>query len=310
MTCVDIVATLPVAAFSAQWLRWIDGLAGQVIRRAARNAPSSLSQRLEEEWLADMAARRGRISRLRLAVGCCWAAMVIAREHAAAAVMAAGQAGGHKTAATYAPHDASFLSRRRTTALLFIAALHGALIYFLAIGLAQQRPAAAENMRVWFADEFHTQERPPPLPPPAKIAPGRVEVPQPDIRVEASDDANPPPALVDTPPQAVTAQPSSPPLSYRVIGGPGERFPNTAEYYPDASRRLGEKGAATVRVCVDGNGRLTTKPAIAQTSGSTRLDSGALALAAAGSGYYRATTEDGRPVNSCFAFSIRFELRN
>ena len=45
-------------------------------------------------------------------------------------------------------------------------------------------------------------------------------------------------------------------------------------------------------------------------TGSARLDEGALKLARAGSGHYRATTEDGRPVNSCYPFRIRFQIKN
>jgi hypothetical protein len=44
-------------------------------------------------------------------------------------------------------------------------------------------------------------------------------------------------------------------------------------------------------------------------SGSARLDDAALKLARAGSGHYRATTEDGQPVNSCYPFGVRFQLR-
>jgi Gram-negative bacterial TonB protein C-terminal len=65
-----------------------------------------------------------------------------------------------------------------------------------------------------------------------------------------------------------------------------------------------------VRVCVDVEGRLTTRPTIARSSGSVRLDDGALTLAQAGSGRYRPTTEDGRSVNSCYVFRIRFDLRD
>jgi hypothetical protein len=36
----------------------------------------------------------------------------------------------------------------------------------------------------------------------------------------------------------------------------------------------------------------------------------ALKLAKAGSGHYLATTEDGRPVNSCYPFRIRFQIKN
>jgi TonB family protein len=94
----------------------------------------------------------------------------------------------------------------------------------------------------------------------------------------------------------------------RVSGGPGTGFPGTDKYYPEVSRSLGETGAATVQVCVDAGGRLMTDPTIVATSGSARLDSGALALAKAGSGHYRSTTEDGKPVSSCYPFRVRFTL--
>jgi hypothetical protein len=56
-----------------------EGLAGWLIQRAARAAPPTLSERLAEEWMADLAARKGALDRLRLALGCCWAIRVIAR---------------------------------------------------------------------------------------------------------------------------------------------------------------------------------------------------------------------------------------
>jgi TonB family protein len=95
----------------------------------------------------------------------------------------------------------------------------------------------------------------------------------------------------------------------RVQGGPGSGFPNTDDYYPSIAKRLEEQGGTTVRVCVGANGRLTSDPTIAQTSGSSRLDDGALMLAKAGSGHYRASTEDGRAVDSCYSFRVRFALR-
>jgi hypothetical protein len=41
-----------------------------------------------------------------------------------------------------------------------------------------------------------------------------------------------------------------------------------------------------------------------------RLDEGALKLAKAGSGHYRTTTENGRPVSFCYPLNVRFQLRN
>ena len=103
--------------------------------------------------------------------------------------------------------------------------------------------------------------------------------------------------------------PSLPPHTVnRVLGGPGKAFPNTEDFYPPDAIRDGVTGVATVRSCVDDKGRLTAAPTLAQTSGSASLDGGALRLAKAGSGHYRATTEDGRPVISCYEFRIRFGL--
>jgi hypothetical protein len=80
----DVLATGSAAVSSAGLAGRIDALSRQLLQRAARRGPPPLGERLEEEWLADFAARPGATSRLRLALGCCWAAGVIAHEHAVA----------------------------------------------------------------------------------------------------------------------------------------------------------------------------------------------------------------------------------
>ena len=62
-------------------------------------------------------------------------------------------------------------------------------------------------------------------------------------------------------------------------------------------------------VCVNAQGRLASAPTLVESSGSSRLDAGALQLATAASGHYRSSTEDGRPVTDCFPFRIRFALK-
>jgi TonB family protein len=115
--------------------------------------------------------------------------------------------------------------------------------------------------------------------------------------------------VLRSPEPLIAPSPFAPPQPInRVVGGLGKGFPNTDAYYPPSSRRLGETGAATLQVCVDGTGRLTSAPTLIQSSGSTRLDGGALKLAQAGSGHYRATTENGEPVDSCFGVRITFQL--
>jgi TonB family protein len=103
--------------------------------------------------------------------------------------------------------------------------------------------------------------------------------------------------------------PEQPHVTRQVTGGPGAGFPDTADFYPSLSIHMGEEGISAVRVCVDPKGRLVADPTIIKTSGSARLDEGALKLARAGSGHYRATTQDGQPVNSCYPLGIRFQLK-
>ena len=95
-----------------------------LVMRSARSAPASLAERLEEEWLADMAARRGEMARIRFALGCCWATRVIAHEYLAPSLAAAGSSVG----AAFG-HRNSFPFSRRSGTLLLIVGVHAALIY-------------------------------------------------------------------------------------------------------------------------------------------------------------------------------------
>jgi TonB family protein len=110
-------------------------------------------------------------------------------------------------------------------------------------------------------------------------------------------------------PSAGLARPEPNSVS-RVEGGPGIGFPSTRDFYPDASIRREEQGVATVRTCVDATGRLISEPTMIQSAGFRRLDEAAVRLATAGSGRYRASTEDGKPVESCYPLRIRFKLQN
>jgi len=250
---------------------WQDWIVRRLIHWAAHRAPDSLEERLEEEWLADLAEQRRPLSRLRFAFGCCWAIHVIGREHGGAALPAASSPMGHGHFARYPREDFPFFTGRTIT-LIFVASVHVAVLYGLAMGLGPKFSKV-------IASPFVTRI---------------IE----------------PPAHSSLPPPLAVLPPSGPIPVTRVQGGPGSGFPSTNDFYPDASIRMGEKGVATVRTCVDSKGRLIADPTILQSTGSTRLDEGALRLAKAGSGHYRATMEDGRAVNSCYPFRIRFELRN
>ncbi|HXA36709.1 MAG TPA: energy transducer TonB [Steroidobacteraceae bacterium] len=287
---------------------WVERTAQRLIHRSARRAPDALSERLEEEWLADLAEQHGAIRRLRFAIGCCWATIIIAREHAVAALPATSSPTGHAQFIRYPQDDFPFFTGRTITFVL-VASLHVAVLYGLAMGLG---PKFTKVIAGPFA--IRVIEPPPrttlPPPPPPLVARTRIELPlqepMPPIESDPTDAVETTPR---EPPRAVLP-PSAPTAVNRVQGGPGIGFPSTNDFYPDASIRLGERGVATVRACVDPKGRLISEPTITESTGSTRLDEGALRLAKAGSGHYRATMEDGQPVNSCYSFRIRFELRN
>jgi biopolymer transport protein ExbD len=61
----------------------VEDLASRIIRYAARITPAILTERLREEWLADLTVQSGPIARLRFALGCVWAAMTIHHQHVA-----------------------------------------------------------------------------------------------------------------------------------------------------------------------------------------------------------------------------------
>jgi protein TonB len=208
-------------------------------------------------------------------------------------------------------HDSQFFTRR-TVVLFAIVALHVFIAWALATGLARRAiELVAPPLQTAVIDEIKQQDQPPPPPPPQMERPP-VEVPPPDVNIEVPVETQST-AIRDTTNEPVKLAPPPPPPPRNVVktaGGPGKNFPSTDDYYPSASARLGESGTATVHVCTDTKGKLTEEPSIAETSGTPRLDEGALKLAKAASGRYKPATEDGNPVNSCFGFRIKFQLRN
>jgi periplasmic protein TonB len=281
-----------------------------LIHHAACRAPPDLSERLEEEWRADLAVRSSASSRLRFAIGCCWATSVIVREHRPASIPVANAAMGPKVTLGYASDESGIFARRSITFFL-VAGLHIALFYGLMTGLAfriiKEIPTSFQVPLLQ-----PPKERALPALPPPQLTKSRIEIPPPYFPpTEGPPETG---VIIAGPPNVLSDRPASPPVIpphevIRVPGGPGNGFPNTDDYYPSIAKRMEEQGVSTVRVCVGANGRLTSDPTIAQTSGSPRLDDGALLLAKAGSGHYRAATEDGRAVNSCYSYRVRFALR-
>jgi protein TonB len=202
--------------------------------------------------------------------------------------------------------DASFLSTRAIV-LIVIIALHVLLAYGLATGLARKAiELIAPPIQSDIIEEVQQHDLPPPPPPPEFERPP-VEVPPPDINIDIPVEVAPSTAITDVTDKHVAAPPPAH-VSSKTNPSTGKNFPNSADYYPAASMRLGEEGSAIVHACVAPGGKLSEEPSIAKTSGSSRLDEGAIKLAKAGR--YIAATEDGKPVTACFNMSIKFQLKN
>ena len=298
---------------SERMVNWADRVAYRLIHRAAKRAPGALSERLEEEWLADLADRQGSLSRLRFAVGCCWATSVIAHDRELGLLPAAAgpvAGGGFGSGSPLPP------AWRRTAAFIAVAGLHITVFYAFVVGLdVKFHPShVGPTIIVPVKPVLPKDVLPPPLPPEG-FKPHKLDYPLPDLPPLTGDRDGP---TVETPPVVKNTGPDlidpphtpDPPAVKHVTGGPGSGFPIPDDFYPSAAIHMGETGAATVNVCVNSKGRLTSEPSIEESTGSARLDGGAINLAKAGSGHYRPSTDDGRPVDSCYAFRVRFNLKN
>src|SRR5271166_6470784 len=156
-------------------LRW-DHVSHWLIRRASTAAPSELATRLEEEWLADLSARSSMISRLRFALGCCWATAIIAHERRTA-VPVASTAVGPRIAAANLFEGAGYFSRRSLTLLLVIA-MHAAIFVALMNAVVTKSHKIAEAPIVpKFIPDTHPRVLPK-LPQPV-VDISRLVIPQP-----------------------------------------------------------------------------------------------------------------------------------
>jgi hypothetical protein len=119
----------------------LDGVAHWVVHQAAHRAPESLCSRLEEEWLADLGSRSSALSRLRFAIGCCWATMVIVNDYPRSRVPAASPVVAAR-GFTLAERNFSYFSLRSGT-LFLIVGIHAALFCGLITTLSHTRGLAA-----------------------------------------------------------------------------------------------------------------------------------------------------------------------
>jgi protein TonB len=174
----------------------------------------------------------------------------------------------------------------------------------LATGLASRAiQMVAPPIQTQIVQQTKQQLKPPP-PPPPQLQKQQVEVPPPVVNINIPQQSQT--HAITVVKRVVKAAPPAPvhvtPLSIRGA------LPPTDDYYPDASRRLGEQGTALVKLCVGDGGKVVGQPAIQRSSGSSRLDQAALRYALATSGHFSPETKNGAVVTVCTALPIKFQL--
>lgn len=194
---------------------------------------------------------------------------------------------------------------RRTAVLGIIVALHIAIIWALASGLAQRAiQMVAPPIQTQIVQQTKQQLKPPP-PPPPQLQQQQVEVPPPVIQINVPAAAQT--HAITIVKRVVRAAPAPAPVRVTPLQAIQRDFPSTDSYYPDASRRLGEQGTTLVHLCIGPGGRVSNT-SVARSSGSSRLDEAALRYAQATSGHFRPETRNGVAVTVCTQLPVKFQL--
>jgi hypothetical protein len=76
---------------------------------------------------------------------------------------------------------------------------------------------------------------------------------------------------------------------------------------PVGAHAVPPSGRSLLCVCIDEKGTLIRDPVIAESSGDSRVDSGAVKMARSDSGRYEPPIVDGQPQRACFRFAIDFK---
>src|SRR5215470_5900657 len=141
-------------------------------------------------------------------------------------------------------HDQQFATRRFTV-FGIILALHVLVLYVVASGLARRIvETVAPPIQTDIIEEVQERDTPPPPPPPEFERPP-VEVPPPDVAIDIPVDTAQSTAITDVTDRPVPMAPPPPPAPKNVKKASidSKRFPPSEEYYPAASKRLGEEGS-------------------------------------------------------------------
>ena len=209
----------------------------------------------------------------------------------------------------YRYEEPSLFSGKRGLVFLLVIIFHIGLGYALVNGLgAKIVQVIIPPVEIAQIEKPKVDDKPPP--PPPKIEEIKPFVPPPevvDIQADlAPTNAIPSPTTVkQAPPPVAAAPPKVAGTSAKL--DPRHPFPNTEDYYPDASKRSGEEGTCRVTITIGVDGRISNA-SIQQTSGFPRLDEACLKIVKAGR--MLPATQEGKPVESTAVLPIKWKLRS
>lgn len=198
-------------------------------------------------------------------------------------------------------------NQSRIAVFIAIVLVHFFFGWALITGLAQSAASKVmEALQTDILEEEIKDEKPPPPPPPEMERPP-VEIPPPDVSIDMPSEPVETTALsnvTDKPQPPAPPQPTSRPTPPKI-----KSMPATEDYYPPSSVRNEEQGSSTVEACVDAKGKLSKEPVIRASSGFPKLDEAAVKMTRAGR--FLPGTFEGQPqAESCFAFKVKFQLKN
>ena len=210
----------------------------------------------------------------------------------------------------YKYEEPSLFSGRRGAALIAVIILHVLMVWAFYSGLAGKLvQKVIPPVEIAQIEKPKEVDKPPP--PPPKLEEIKPYVPPPEF-VDIQAPVQETTAITQTTQvQKVAAPPPAPVAQHtRSSASPDPRhpFPNSDDYYPDASKRAGEEGSCTVQLTVSVDGKITNA-AIANSSNFPRLDEACLKLVRASGIRLKPAMEDGKPVESNVTVPIRWKLK-
>jgi periplasmic protein TonB len=197
---------------------------------------------------------------------------------------------------------------QRTVVLGTIVGLHVLLGIALATGLARKVvEVVAAPLQTDLIEEIQQEDKPPPPPPPEMERPP-VEVPPPEVSIDLPMETAQTTAITNVTDRPVPVAPPPPPAAVARTNPKLDprRSPPTDDFYPASARRAEIEGVTTIRACVSPEGRTSGEPSIGNSSGNASLDEAAVRWAKRAR--WAPGTEDGKPVETCASFNVRFKL--